>query len=155
MKFRGKKRYFRELDIRSSGSQYNLDFSNDGWFDLWHTHLDFFGIGNRPKYRKQHANAHLALYKDLVKEMDTFEKPYQSWIVFNQNEASLDAVYIHTPNPNEDNFPLEIEDLILDPPIPVYLKGLINKEEFNLGYYKRSSDGNYIVQYKDKGITFK
>lgn len=143
MKFRGKKRYFRELEIRGSGDQYNLDFSNDGWFDLWHTHLDFFGLGNiRPKFRKQHVNAHLALYKDLVKEMDTFEKPYQSWIEFDEKDASLDAVYIHTPNPNEDNFPLEITDFTLDSSIPDYLSDLINPEEFNVGYYKGSSDGS-------------
>ncbi|USK35855.1 hypothetical protein LIT25_11455 [Bacillus sp. F19] len=155
MKFRGKKRYFRELEIRASGDQYNLDFSNDGWFDLWHTHLDFFGVGNiRPKYRREHINAHLALYNDLLKKLDSFEKPYQSWIELNEKDAAVDAVYIHTPNPNENNFPLEITDLILNSSIPDYLNGLINQEEFNVGYYKWGSDGNYIVQYKDKGITF-
>lgn len=155
MKFRGKKRYFRELEIRASGDQNNLDFSNDGWFDLWHTHLDFFGVGNiRPKYRREHINAHLALYNDLLKKLDSFEKPYQSWIELNEKDAAVDAIYIHTPNPNENNFPLEITDLILNSSIPDYLNGLINQEEFNVGYYKWGSDGNYIVQYKDKGITF-
>ncbi|MGM0837676.1 MAG: hypothetical protein ACQEV7_16085 [Bacillota bacterium] len=122
---------------------------------MWHTHLDFYGIGNiRPKYRREHINAHIALYNDLLKKLDSFEKPYQSWIELNEKDAALDAVYIHTPNPNENNFPLEITKLMLISFIPDYLNGLINQEEFNVWYFKGGSDGSYIVEYKDKGITF-
>lgn len=54
-KFRGKKRYFhnllRELDV----AHYDLDFGEEGWFDIWHTHLDFYGLGdNSLKLRREH-----------------------------------------------------------------------------------------------------
>lgn len=45
-KFRGKKRYFRNLEKEASLEAHDLDFSDASWFDFWHTHLDFYGRGN-------------------------------------------------------------------------------------------------------------
>ena len=40
-----KKRYFRNLWRETKAERNNLDFGKEGWFDLWHTHLDFTGLG--------------------------------------------------------------------------------------------------------------
>ncbi|WP_059173126.1 hypothetical protein [Bacillus sp. FJAT-27445] len=151
-KFRGKRRYFRNLWSSATAEHFELDFGSEGWFDLWHTHLDFYGRGNSSlKIRKEHIRAHLALYKNLLEKLDTNEKPYQSWVQLNEEDAGLDAVYIHTPNPNEDNFPFKIEKLNWNCMIPEYLKDVINLEEFNVGYYTWESNGRFIIQSKHKG----
>ncbi|MEK5069607.1 hypothetical protein [Sporosarcina sp. FSL K6-1508] len=152
-KFRGKRRYFRNLSREVSLDNYNLQFDNEGWFDLWHTHLDFSGIGNDSlKIRREHIKAHLALYKNLLKKLEPFEKPYQTWIHLDDEDAGTDAVFIHTPNPNEDNFPLKVENLNWNCTIPTSFKDLINLEENNVAYYKSESEGGYIIQSKHQGI---
>lgn len=152
-KFRGKRRYFRNLWRAVALGHYDLDFGNEGWFDLWHTHLDFFGVGNNSlKIRREHIKAHLALYKNLIEKLDTLDKPYQSWIKLDDEDAGLDAVYIHTSNPNEDNFPLNIENLNWNCIIAKSFKDLINLKEFNVGHYIWGSNGSYIIQSKNNGI---
>lgn len=151
-KFRGKRRYFRNLWNSTAPEHHDVDFGSEGWFNLWHTHLDFYGLGNISlKIRKEHIRAHLALYENLLDKLETLEKPYQSWVEVNEEDAGLDAVYIHTPNPNEDNFPLQIDNLNWNPIIPEYLKELINTEEYKVGYYTLESNVGFIIQSKDKG----
>ena len=152
-KFRGKRRYFRNLSRAVSLEHNDLDFGNEGWFDLWHTHLDFCGVGNNSlKIRREHIKAHLAVYENLLDKLDTYDKPYQSWIKLDDEDAGMDAVYIHTSNPNENNFPFKIENLNWDCNIPKYFKDLVNLKEFNVGHYKWECNRSYIIQSKNKGI---
>ena len=95
----------------------------------------------------------MALYSSLLENLQAFEKPYQAWIELVDEEAGLDAVYLHTPNPNEDNFPLKIENISWDCAIPNYLKDLINVNQFNIGHYQLGSTNNYIIQSKNNGIN--
>lgn len=88
----------------------------------------------------------------LLEELQTFEKPYQSWIEIVDEDASLDAIYIHTRNPNEGNFPLKIENLNWNCTVPKYLKDIIDLKEFNVGHYKWDSYNNYIVQSKNNRL---
>ncbi|RHW43346.1 hypothetical protein D1B31_01370 [Neobacillus notoginsengisoli] len=152
-KFRGKKRYFSNLWRQTNVEEYDLDFGDEGWFDLWHTHLDFLGYGNNSlKIRREHIKAHLALYRNLLKNLQPLGKPYQCWIELIDEEAALDAVYIHTPNPNEDNFPLKIDKLNWDCDVPKYFKDLINPNEFNVGHYMWGSKNCYIIQSQNNKI---
>ena len=140
---------WRELSVE----KYDLDFGLEGWFDSWHTHLDFYGFGNNSvKIRREHIKAHIVLYNSVLERLRTFQKPYQSFIELVDEDAGLDAVYIHTPNPNDDNFPLEIENLSWDCTIPKYIKDLINLNEFNVGHYKWETTNHYIIQSKNQGI---
>ncbi|MFS0592292.1 hypothetical protein AB1L05_11935 [Cytobacillus horneckiae] len=148
-KFRGKRRYFRNLRKATAVEQYDLNFGNEGWFDGWHTHLDFFGLGNTSfKVRREHIKAHLALYENLLEKLDTYDKPYQSWIELNNEDAGLDAVYIHTPNPNADNFPLKIENINWHCVVPRCLWDLIDMKELNVGFYNTEANSCYIIQAK-------
>lgn len=152
-KFRGKKRYFRNLWREPKAELYNLDFGKEDWFDLWHTHLDFYGVGNNSlKIKREHIKANIALLYSLLEELQTLEKPYQSWIEIVDEDASLDAIYIHTPNPNEDNFPLKIEKLNWNCTVPKYLKDIIDLKEFNVGHYTWDSYNSYIIQSKNNEL---
>ncbi|WP_110927693.1 hypothetical protein [Bacillus massiliglaciei] len=152
-KLRGKRRYFRNLWKEVSLENCKLNFNNESWFDLWHNHLDFSGYGNGSlRMRRKHIEAHIALYKNVLKKLETFEKPYQAWIHIDDDDASKDAVFIHTPNPNEDNFPLKVENLNWENcTIPSVFHDLINTKEFFVEHYKSQSEGGYIIQSKNQG----
>ncbi|WP_142288253.1 hypothetical protein [Bacillus sp. EAC] len=53
---------------------------------------------------KQHIKDQVSLYDKLLKELESFQKPYQSWICIHEEDTGSDAVYIHTPNPIDDYF---------------------------------------------------
>lgn len=144
-KFRGKRRYFRNLWNEVHTCDLKLD--KQSWFDFWHTHLDFFGVGeNSLKIRREHIKDHLVLYNNLLKQFEGFEKPYQSWISIHKNDTISDAVYFHTPNPNDDYFPHKIEELVRDCEPPNTFKDLIDFDKFEVAYYKSEYEEVYFIQ---------
>ena len=127
----------------------HLDFGQQAWFDLWHTHLDFFGLGNTSlKVRRAHIKAQLTLYENLIDKLQQLNQPYQTWIEINELEAGQDAVYIHTKNPNSDNFPLIINELKWNQSLPHFLEDLIDLNRFHVGQYKEDDSTFYIIQSK-------
>jgi hypothetical protein len=150
-KLRGKKRYFRNLWEEVNTCDLKLD--NDSWFDFWHTHLDFFGVGeNNLKIRREHIKAHVALYNRLLKQLEGFEKPYQTWICIHEQDPISDAVYVHTPNPNDNYFPHKIEELEWNCKLPNTFKDLIDPHKFDVAYYKSEYEEIYFIQSKEQGI---
>lgn len=152
-KFRRKKRYFKKLSIEINASHYDLDFGEEGWFDIWHTHLDYYGLGDSSiKLRREHVKAHLILYNSLLNKLILFKKPFQSWIELVDEDAGSDGVYIHTPNNNDNNFPLKLEDIKWDCTIPKQYLDLINLNEYNVGHYTGESNSYFIIQSKNHGV---
>ncbi|KAA5531798.1 hypothetical protein [Paenimyroides baculatum] len=88
----------------------NFSGDNDSWFDLWHIHTDFEGEGNTDFVtRRTSLDKLLQEYKRYKCELEKYPHPYQIFMIIDENDSSEDAVYIHTKNPNSDNFPLKIE----------------------------------------------
>jgi hypothetical protein len=71
------------------------------WFDLWHTHPSD-SAANR------WANL-LSAWASVEAAGRASGRPWQSWLVIEPDEPRDDAVYLHTPNPNRDNFPYPFE----------------------------------------------
>ncbi|WP_103994199.1 hypothetical protein [Paenibacillus sp. UNC499MF] len=150
-KFRGKRRYFRQLWKQVNA--FYLQPDNESWFDFWHFHLDFCGIGeNSVKLRREHIKAHIALYKSLLKRLERIEKPSQSWICLHEEDAGLDAVYIHTSNPNRDNFPHKFDTIDWKCKIPAAFNDLIDPDLFHVGYNTSDDGGIYFIQSKEQDI---
>ena len=153
-KFRGKKRYFKNMWKMVYSDQLELDI--ESWFDFYHIHLDWYGVGNENiKIRREHIKAYLALYEKVLNQLTGFEEPYQSWISLDGKDSGQDALFVHTPNPNDYNFPLRIDKLNWSCDIPATFLDLIDKEKFNIGYYSSSfGDGHgYVIQSKNQGIA--
>ncbi|WP_232311309.1 hypothetical protein [Robertmurraya korlensis] len=104
------------------------------------------------KIRREHIKAHLALYNKLLIQLETFDKPYQSWICIHEEDPISDAVYIHSPNPNDNHFPLKINELKWDCVIPNTFKDIINLNKFNVAFYKSEYEELYYIQSKEHGI---
>lgn len=156
-KFRGKRRYFHNLEKETHIKNYELDFDGNSWFDFWHTHLDYYGYGNYSiKIRKQHLKGLFNLFYELKEELENWGKPYQMWIEISSNDASIDALFIHSANPNEDNFPYKKLMNLVDvkSEIPSYLREIVNEENYKIENYKNiEEDGNFdeifVIQFFD------
>lgn len=104
-KLRGRRSYFRRLCREVD--QLALDFSDEGWFDRWHHHPDWRGYGHLDwSVRRQHLEVLAYSFDALAGRLGGFPKSYQLWLVLNPRDSSEDGVFIHSPNPNEDNFPV-------------------------------------------------
>ncbi len=80
-----------------------LDFSN--WFSFWHEHLDIKGEGDKSwKIRRDYLIDVIGLYEVLNEKIGRRHQRYQIWIWIEDNAAGGDAVFLHTPNP-DNNYP--------------------------------------------------
>lgn len=155
-KFRGKQRYFRNLEKETHIKNYDLDFDENSWFDFWHTHLDYYRYGNYSiKIRKQHLKGLFNLFHELKGVLKKIGKTYQMWIEISSNDASMDTLFIHSPNPNEDNFPYKKLTNLVDvrSEIPSYLTEIIDVENYKIESYESIEDGItdkiFVIQFLD------
>ncbi len=115
-KHRGLKRYYKNLTANDfEKTAWNLDFSNpDEWFDNWHWHFDWNGYGNHSfKRRKPHLDKLFRHFEYLVDKRIHLKTNFQLYAILLDHNSSSDALFLHTPNPNNSQFPLKISDLQL------------------------------------------
>lgn len=98
-------------------------------------------------------NALFALYNRLLKQLEAFEKPYQTWICIHEQDPMLDAVYVHSPNPNDDDFPHKLEELEPNCKLPHTFKDLVDLHQFDVSCYRSECEEVYYIQSKAQGIS--
>lgn len=155
-KHRGLKRYYKNLASKvDDWSGLNFTDQEFAWFDLWHTHFDWFGYGNHSfDKRKPHLDKlfrHFELLKQKASELKT---DYQIWATILDNDSASDALYLHTPNPNRDNFPwalnkLKSENTLTNQKLIKYLDELDGFEKL----YGEADEAFCVVYKKDVGLT--
>jgi hypothetical protein len=92
------------------------------WLDLWHTHVDWTAHGNRSAAARHESLAALfAAWEEVDAWAVGLTRPWQSWLVIDAEDSGQDAVYLHTPNPNRDNFPYAFDRVDWDMTAPTWL----------------------------------
>lgn len=131
----------------------NLDFSGGpkSWFDLWHTHVDWDGKGNKNwTIRKKYLIQLRDTFDELKLELKSYPHDFQLWIMIDENDSGEDCVYIHTKNPNADNFPIKVtadnKNTIEDKNLKEFVDSL-DMERVRV----KTSDGDIYYLF-DKGI---
>jgi len=134
----------------------NLDFSggHKSWFDLWHTHVDRDRKGNKDwKTRKGYLKQLLETFDQLKLKLRTYPHDFQLWIMIDENESGDDCVYIHTKNPNADNFPINVtvdnKNAIKDKDLKEFLDSL----DFERVRIKTNDGDIYYLFDKGTGIS--
>jgi len=115
-KQRGLKRYYKNLEIKNDLDKATwLDFDNpETWFDNWHVHFDWKGYGNDSfKRRKPHLDKLFRHYDLLVDKTKKLKTDFQLYSIILDFDSSSDALFLHTPNPTNSQFPFKIMDLQL------------------------------------------
>lgn len=150
-KHRGLKRYYKNLQTKTNDwSGLNFTDPDKAWFNLWHTHFDWRGYGNNSfKRRKPHLDKLFKHFDILQEKAKSLKTDYQIWVTLLDYDSNSDALFLHTPNPKEDNFPWGIKNL-------TQTNNLTNTELAhyvnNLSGYKilfGQADENYCVIYKE------
>ncbi len=121
---RGLRRYYRNLSIQNDFDKIScLDFKTpDTWFDNWHIHFDWHGYGNNSfKRRKPHLDKLFRHFDFLVDSIKKLKTDFQLYTILLDFDSYSDALFLHTPNPNNSQFPFTIDNLKPD-------STLINKE---------------------------
>ena len=114
------------------------------WFDLWHAHVDWDGEGNQgPASRQQFLRSLFEAWLEVECFARRLERPCQVWVVIDVEDSGQDAVYLHTPNPNQDNFPYQFEGVVWGAVPPEWLAEFLVGSDSELG----RSDYNGVVLY--------
>jgi hypothetical protein len=113
-KHRGLRRYYRGLStVNHFGNACPVNFDNpETWQKNWHIHLDYRGYGNNNfKRRAPHLNMLFRHFDILVEKTKNLEKPFQLYAIILDYDSYDDALFLHTPNPNNSQFPFQVTDL--------------------------------------------
>jgi hypothetical protein len=129
-KVRGRRRYYRTL--RREAETFAVNPS--GWYDYMHWHADWPGLGNiRWRERREHLTALFTMFHRLLGETKDWSTPHQVWLQVDAFDSSQDAVYLHTPNPNAENFPNAFVGMIWEAPIPERLREFMTEPSWQFG----------------------
>lgn len=155
---RGLRRYYRNLDTQNDLNKAKwLDFDNpDTWFDNWHLHFDWKGYGDRSfKRRKPHLDKLFRHFDLLVDKTRRLKKPFQLYAILLDYDSSSDALFLHTPNPNNSQFPFTIESLSSATTLTnIALDNYINNLKGFEKLYGKAEENFCLLYRKDVGVAF-
>lgn len=147
-RFRHARRYYRRLRRRAEAFELSRP---GGWYDMWHTHPDWRGDGNRGgRHRRRHLEAGFIMSERALRQAAATGRPMQVFMSIMVRDAAQDAVWVHTPNPNRDNFPFTFPDVQWDVPPPPILRDLLAGRPWQLGRLP-GSPGVYWIREREKG----
>lgn len=146
------KKHYRgvERNLRN----FNVDLSEEAWYRMWHTHLDWHGItSDSDKHRKLHILYYLKIFDKIGKQTRDNARDFQTWLYLDGEDGVNDALYFHTENPKGD-FPYWLDNIEWNIEIPPILIGLLNLSMFNIGVLKskKETTHSYIIQQKGLGL---
>lgn len=154
-KHRGLRRYYKNLTYKKEDwSALNFTDPKFTWFDLWHTHFDLRGYGNNSFFkRRPHLDKLFRHFELLELKAKHLKTEYQIWATILDFDSYSDALFLHTPNPNHNNFPFKIENLTIEPTLTNkdlsdYLNNLKGYEKL----YGQANEAFCILYKKDIGL---
>jgi len=108
------------------------------WFDMWHTHPDWEGDGNRSAQdRERHLKVGRVIFERVLEQAAKRTVLIQVWYVIDPHDSAQDSVYAHTRNPNHDNFPYTFVGVRWDAEVPPLIRSVFAGSEYDIG---RSDD---------------
>jgi hypothetical protein len=127
---RGRRRYYRTL--RREAETFSV--RPMGQYDYMHWHVDWSGLGNlRWRERREHLAALFTMFRRLLAETSEWSTPHQAWLQIDAYDGSQDAVYLHTANPNAENFPNPFAGVDWNAPIPDRLREFMTEPSWEFG----------------------
>ena len=144
-KLRGARRYFRKLPAWPESVHVELGGSN--WYDLWHQHPDFCGWSLRDgPARHAHLKVLFAAFHRVLREVEASPESGQVFVTVNTRDSPGDALYVHTPNPNAQNYPFQFPGYTWDVrEAPSMLAEFINLAEFEIGQTMFEGEKRYVI----------
>ena len=157
-KHRGLKRYYKNLAIENDFDKITwLDFGNPSTLkEDWHLHLDWYGYGNDSfKRRKPHLDKLFRHFDILVDRTENWESDFQLYAILLDFHSSSDALFFHTPNPNNSRFSFKVSDLQLATTLTNnQLNDYVNKLDSYEKLYGKAGEAFCLIFKKNVGQSF-
>jgi len=119
-------------------------------YESWHQHFDWEGRSNQiGRERDKHIKAIFTAFEKVLEQLKDYKDPCQAWLSFSARRPTQDALYFHTPNPNQDNFPYQFNGFEWNTEVPALLVPFM-KENFEVGIAKFKGEVWYAVRVRDK-----
>lgn len=88
----------------------NFHDNEKNWFSFYHQHVYNKDYTNKSwKSRKQHLDALFCLFLKYEEKVKDMNRDFQLWININELDSDDDAIYLHTENQNNSDFPYKID----------------------------------------------
>ncbi|GAB4021572.1 hypothetical protein GCM10028808_66830 [Spirosoma migulaei] len=157
-KQRGLRRYYKSLASENDLDKAKwLDFDNpETWFDNWHLHFDWKGYGNDSfKRRRPHLDKLFRHFDLLVEKTKILKKGFQLYAIVLDFDSHSDALFLHTPNPNNSQFPFKVSDLQLTTTLTnKQLNDYINNLDGYEKLYGQAGEAFCLLYRKHAGQSF-
>ncbi len=135
------------VKLIADARSFALECEPGDWFDHWHTHVDWDGLGNRsPGDRRKHLEALLVVFDRVSEQAAVLEIPYQTWVVVHEADSAQDAVYLHTANEQGGDFLHDFEGVAWGCPVPRLLAGLIDSNHVEVGHSSFEKQTQYWLR---------
>ncbi len=137
-----------------------IDFENqeNNWFDFFHQHINNRDSNNKSwKSRKQHLDALFCLADKYEKQLIKLNRQFQFWISINDSDSKDDAIYIHTENPNNSEFPIKVKSIPDLKSKNENLEKYLNEKNYRISRFKTFDENgkesiNYYIQKENLGL---
>ena len=157
-KQRGLRRYYKNLALQNELETATIpDFDNpNAWFDNWHLHFDWKGYGNSSfKRRKPHLDKLFTHFELLIDKTKKLRGDFQLYAILLDFDSAHDALFLHTPNLNNSQFPFKISGLqsattLVNNQLNDYIDNLHGYEKL----YGRAGEAFCLISKKDIGQPF-
>jgi len=104
-----------------------------GWYDLWHTHIDWNSRGNHfLSTRVLVARMTYELLLAAERHFSQRQEPIQLFALISDEDTGKNSVYAHTPNPNGTPYPCELKVKWGVKP-PVEIADVIDQTRYEVG----------------------
>lgn len=138
------KRYYHRL--RRSASQFRVDMEARQWCNLWHQHFDWDGFGDLSwRHRRAHLAALLRALTRARLELNSSTQAHQLFAIVHARNSVNDALYVHTDNPHNTEFPCHMLGRKSEFPGPL-LAGRVNLARYEVLVRAHGSDTSYVIQ---------
>ena len=144
-KLRGGRRYFRRLRRWPQSVSVNLGQPN--WYDLWHAHPDLRDWSLRGRgARRAHLVVLFEAFRRVLQELAAADQPAQVFLAVNTRDSPGDALYVHTPNPNSDNFPYRFDGYSWEHVrVPHWLQEFSGSSQYEVGETVWEGERRYVI----------
>lgn len=147
------RRYLKRMDAywaRVERRRRSFDgIVNSDFFDLWHTHIDWRGRGNRSLPDRMHV---AELTYRLLLDLETFARsrpfPVQCWATLSEDTGS-NGVYLHSANPNGTPFPYEFDGIEWEAPPPPETASIDYAATHKVGRLRYADATVHVIQLRD------
>lgn len=136
--------YYRQL--RRKVRTFRVDLPKKKWCELWHDHFDWDGVGNHSAIdRNKHLAALFYAFRLAQRELAAQPIPYQVFLNISRQDSASDALYVHTPNPNSTEFPINFEGGIYLTYVPQLLMGRVDLDLYHILLQAQGNENSYTV----------